>query len=178
MATAANGIISEPIAVLQNMVASCPTFQTWCRATGTDDEKLAKAKSHVYIIAPLPILGTTYTLDDLLNLRPCCVINLDPHQGFSFDTAGDGANRGSGKIQLEFQDNVPTEGSYQDVAIAFLNNLGNMITDLAASSLLNGNLYIWKFYTMQQIRRSDPKLDSSQGDFHYAFVVADYGLRA
>ncbi|MCG8407560.1 MAG: hypothetical protein MI923_20375 [Phycisphaerales bacterium] len=113
---------------LRQMVANCPTFQTW-----TGAETVEQALSRVYHLdLPEPENGVAYNLQQLKKLRPFAVVATDPDAGYTETLAGRSTWVDGGELFVGFEQDVPNEieTDLPEIFIRFTNTMGSIIDDL------------------------------------------------
>lgn len=128
------GIISEVVDKLRNTLADSPTFRAWVNAP-THDEAL----EHIFYEGyPPPGDNVAHTLDELLHVRPCAIVWMEPLEGVrgEKDSAGGGMSnfQHSGamyaKLIADIEPAIAADPG--EISRRFCNAAGGIIADVLA----------------------------------------------
>lgn len=161
MAVTPNGILSEPLDVLADMISESATFQTFVGAGSA-----AIAKQRVYISGRLAAGTDAFE-------RPFALIS--PND-FSIELN----SFGTGTLDVLFEADVSSENqsSFADATFEFLNDFGNILDELMASSYTGGNLLIQRITSTMPPQRANFNQirDNTKEDYYLSEIQVAYGV--
>lgn len=175
------GPISPIIVAVRQLIAASPAFQTWTGHAGNSTE----AAKSVHLFASLPFTDEGYEPQDVINTRPCAILNLAPQMGWLAERNSSDGFIPFGRIMAEIQDNVPepedgveAQQHYYDVALSFMNSFGQVMEEVATIAESGAYPMFQRIYSNKPIARIDPDLRESQGDYHFGYIIFEWGFRA
>lgn len=179
MAVTPGGSITPQFVATRQLIANTAAFQAWTGAAGA-----AGALPRVHGAYSLPYIEGEYTPQQVIDTRPCCIVNLFPNKGWMAQRAGSDGFLPMGMFLAEFQDTVPVPGEeivdtaqfYLDSFLTFMNNFGAVLEQVIEVAESGGYPYLQRVFTHKSIARIDPELRESQGDYHFAYAVFQWGL--
>lgn len=140
--TAAVGILSEVIDVLRNTIAESATFRAWVNAPNT-----AEALEHIYYEGyPPPGDGVAHTLEELLHIRPCAIVWMEPLEGLRGEKAAAGAGKEnfnhSGTVMVKLIQDIDPDIAADpgEISRRFCNVVGGVVNDVLALNESGGYL--------------------------------------
>lgn len=156
----------------------------------TDSADATEALTHIYYDAlPPSDDGDTFKKEELIELRPFCIVATNAEQGYSWGRIGAEAWDDHGSIVLIFQYNVPDSmvNDEQQLFRWFENRLGNIMrpdpsvftnyvgfTTLAHSAGYFAGVKV----DLGIIGRIDQKAAETKGDYVLATIQVDWGVKS
>ena len=130
------GVLSDVVEVFRNTIADSAACRTWVNAPNR-----AEALKRIYYEGyPPPGDGAAHTLEELLHLRPCGIVWLEPLEGVrgEKDSSGSGdanfAHSGAVLVKL-IQDIDPAIAADPgEISRRFCNTVGGVLKDLLTLS--------------------------------------------
>lgn len=161
MTVTPDGILSKPVDVLADMISTSATFQTFVGAPTAQ-----VAKNRVYVS------GKLATGTDQFE-RPFALISTN-------DFRIELNSFGTGTLDVMFEADVSSENqsTYSDATFAFMNDFGNILDELMASSYTGGNLLIQRMaFTIAPQRANFNEIkDNVKEDYYQAAIQVEYGV--
>lgn len=177
-----SGPISLRLQQLKELLADCPAWQAWVGRAGNE----LVAGQHVYLIdTPPSEVAGGYTLAQLRTMRPFARVDefeLEDKPGgqaWVADRVALGAFSFSGKLILDFFDDVPEEDAGDPVAakLRFMNNVGTVLLELLERGGGDeGPLSIHRVEKYQPFVRSDETEWETMGDYFRVQYLVHYGV--
>ena len=149
MAVAASGTLSLSFQNLENLVANCATFQTWCGAGSA-----AEAKANIHYRAVV----------DPASNRPLCVIIPNHWRALKVAETTFSPDH---QWTLLFEANVPAlyQSGHEDAFIVFCNYLGNIFEEMQTLAASGDYLPVSELTVIgDSVRRSVWENDANAGD--------------
>lgn len=180
----AAGGISIAEQLLAQTVAACTQ---WIADTGSADA--TEALSHIYFDAlPPSDDGDSFTREELIALRPYCIVATNPENGYSWGRIAAEGWDDSGSLILIFEYNTPEELAQDNQALMrwFKNKLGNImrpddsvLTDYVGISQLahQGAYHASTKIRVGVIGRADQLQYETEGDYVLAMLYVDWGAQ-
>jgi hypothetical protein len=181
--TAAGGIsIAEHL--LAQTVAACTQW-----INDTDSADATEALTHIYFDALPPSQdGNAFTREELIELRPYCIVATNPENGYSWGRIAAEGWDDSGSLVLIFEYNTPEALARDNQALMrwFKNKLGNIMrpddtvfTDYVGISQLahRGDYHASTKIRVGVLGRADELLDETEGDYLLATLIVDWGVQ-
>ncbi|MGD8237838.1 MAG: hypothetical protein PVH68_04760 [Armatimonadota bacterium] len=154
-----------PLERLRTMLANCDTWQTWTGATGgTEAERIAAAKEHIYIPVIPRVDGEEYPTT-VADARPYALIDQGATHGRDSVSTGP---RGlpSGSILLMIAADTPdaVADDPSDAQQSFMGNVGDVLDELDALAGTSSHLALRSWELINGPFRSDD-FEEASGDY-------------
>ena len=177
------GPISLALENYRDLLKQSATWQAWVGATtGTTEEKETAAKASTYLVdLPVPEAGIerAYTRDELSQLRPFSIVDTydDPSEPSLVATQySQDMFHATQRMMACFEADVPEDYATdpQNAKLAFLNNLGGVLSDLAALAGRDANLVIVRINILPPgVMRTAEEDVPTYGDRFCAWVLIE-----
>ncbi len=165
------GYLSLPMENLRQVVAHCPSWQSWCRAA----RDAAAAGQSIYLCAPpAPDDNKAFGKDELRLLRPMAVVLWRP--GFRSERKALALYRNTGSLGLQIEADVPEQvaDDERDSEIDFLNKLGAVIADMAIGVDQGLGYLVPMSIAVESVKRASLKSQASEGDYFEAILSVEW----
>lgn len=140
--TAAVGMLSDVVDLLRVTLADSATFRAWVNAPNRDE-----ALEHIYYEGyPPPGDGVGHTLEELLHIRPCAIVWMEPLEGVRGDKDSAGAGvanfNHSGVMMVKLIQDIDQAVAADpgEISRRFCNVVGGVVNDVLALNESGGYL--------------------------------------
>lgn len=179
MVTAATGIITEIEEQWRTMLATCTYLRQWLGASSVD-----VAKDRIYFDSPPPPeeYADAHDKPAMVALRPFVVIWTLPENGLRLHRDSANGWDCGGRLVAQLEQNIPDEFDPAESGRLFKNTLGRILKSADSSNPgLVELAHVAPHLSLQAMEFEGPfrcpkKQVESEGDHHYAVVVAEWGL--